>query len=74
MTTFTRTSKATGEVTALTLDAAVDLFIRDNHAYGEVKDNVEDYLSDMSTVFETQSMIEDMEGELDAGDYIYTKN
>lgn len=72
--TITRTSKATGEVTTLTFDAAVDQFIRDNHAYGEIEDDVEDYLTDMSTVFETQSMIKGIEGELDAGDYIYTKN
>jgi len=73
--TFTRTDKHTGESTVLAFDAAVDQFIRDNFDYAQAEDagSVEDYLNDMSTVFETQSVLSDG-GEIDAGYFIYKSN
>jgi hypothetical protein len=71
---ITRTSKETGEATKLTLDEAVDQFIRDNHAYEGIEDDVEDFLEDMPTVFETRGMLEIISAEgVDAGHFIYTK-
>jgi hypothetical protein len=71
---ITRTDKATGASTTLTLNEAVDQFILDNLAYAEIEDP-EDYVDDMDTVFETQSMFEDMGDDgIDAGAYLYTIN
>lgn len=80
METFTRTNKATGEKTTLPYLEAVDQLIRDNYEYEYLTNpedigNVEDWLNDMSTVFESRSLLEDTdEYGLDAGDFIYTKN
>jgi hypothetical protein len=73
--TFTRKDKQTGETTILSFDQAVDQFIRDNYDYAQAEDagSVEEYLNDMSTVFETQSALSEG-GELDAGYFIYTSN
>jgi len=73
--TFTRKDKQTGETTILKFDEAVDQFIKDNFDYAQAEDagSVEDYLNDMSTVFETQSVLSDG-GEIDAGYFIYTSN
>lgn len=80
---MTRTDKATGEVTTLSFEDAVDQFIRDNLTYAISTgadidpEEIEEYLSDMSTVFETRNMLNDFEAgddtELDAGLAIYKK-
>lgn len=68
-----RTRKVDGVSTVLPFDEAVDQFIKDNHTYAEIEDDVDEYLSDMSTVFETQGILRDMEGgSVDAGHYIYS--
>lgn len=75
MITFTRKNKETGETTTLSPREAVDQFIRDNYDYAQAEDAgpVEDYLTDMSTVFDTQSILDEQD-EVDAGYFIYTKN
>ena len=75
MSTYTRTNNATGEQTVLTLDEAVDQFTRDNHAYEAPDEDVEDYLNDMVTVFETQSLLKglSMLDVEDVGGFTYTR-
>lgn len=74
--TYTRTNKETEESTVLSFNDAVDQFIEDNLIYAEVDDmTVEEALTDMSTVFESQFILESIEEDgLDAGHFIYTKN
>lgn len=75
METITRMSKATGEKSILFFDDAVDQFIRDNHKYGEVEEDVETYIDDMVTVFETREMLNMMDEEgVDVGEFIYRKS
>lgn len=78
---FTRSTKD-GELTTLLLDEAVDQFIRDNHAYVvadgtlDEDDDVEDWLEDMPTVFETQAMLSSLEAgeKLTSGIATFTRN
>lgn len=77
---MTRTDKKTGDQTVLTMDEAVEQFIIDNLAYaGELENktvgDIQDYLSDMSTVFETRSVLEGLEDgeEADTGISTYKK-
>ena len=89
MTTIKREDKATGAITVYTdLNAAVDQFITDNYnaqvAYLTAEEDtetleelgsLEDWLTDMPTVFETQSMLDGLEEDTEAtaGSFIYTK-
>ena len=74
MKTFTRISKETGQKCTLTFEQAVGRFIIDNVNYGSPEDmNAEEWLEDMSTVFEAQSMLKESD-ELDAGYYLYVAN
>jgi hypothetical protein len=74
MNTFTRTIEG-APVTTLNLTDAVEQFIRDNHAYAladgtlDEEDDVQDWLDDMVTVFETQDMLRllDIGEELTSG-------
>ena len=76
-TLYTRTNKQTNEVTTLTFGEAVDQFIIDNLHYASEEDamTVEEALGDMSTVFESQSMLKALliGDTADAGHFIYTR-
>lgn len=75
MKTFTRKNTATEETTVLDFNAAVDQFIEDNLIYaGEDITELDEWLSDMSTVFETRSMLDEVDTEIDAGHFIYQLN
>ena len=75
MKTFTRTNKENGETTLLEFSAAVDQLIVDNLVYaGEDVSGIEDWLSDMSTVFEAREILTSSVIGVDAGDFIYLAN
>ena len=86
MTTIKREDTATGTITVFTdMNAAVEQFIKDGFmaefeymtGLDEIDElgEIEDWLNDMTTVFETRHMIDSLEGEetLEAGAFIYSK-
>ncbi len=76
MTTIRREDTVTGNITVYAnIEDAIDQYITDMYeSIEDVEGELEDWLNDMQTVFETRHAMEKLEegDELKAGNFIYT--